>query len=220
MQSLKMKREIDLVMFDLDGTLADTGEDLASSVNYTRSFFHLEPLENPLVYAHVGRGVEHLLRSTLPEKYQDRLQEVMEVFLRHYEDHLLDTTALYPHVRETLDYFARKKRVVVSNKPYSFTVRVLYGLKIESCFDEVLGGDSVPQKKPDPGPLKQVLSGFGVSSRKALMVGDGATDIEAGKRAGVFTCGVTYGLGPKEELMASKPDLLVDDLWQLNEHFR
>jgi phosphoglycolate phosphatase len=214
-----MKREIDLVMFDLDGTLADTGTDLANSVNYVRSYLSLEPLEDRMVYDHVGRGVEHLIRSSLPDSYQDRFREVMELFLRHYELHLLDATALYPHVKETLDYFRQKKRAVVSNKLQRLTVSVLRGLGIELCFDVILGGDSVQQKKPDPASLNQVLSAFGVSPAKAVIVGDGDTDIHAGKRAGVYTCGVTYGLGNREELVAAEPDYLLDDLCELKEYF-
>lgn len=214
-----MKRETDLVIFDLDGTLADTGQDLANSVNYVRSCLSLEPLEDRIVYGHVGRGVEHLIRSSLPEQCQDRFREVMELFLRHYEYHLLDTTALYPHVEETLDYFREKKRAVVSNKLHRLTLSVLRGLGIELCFDVILGGDSVPQKKPDPGPLNQVLSTFGIGPAKAVIVGDGGIDIEAGKGAGVCTCGVTYGLGNREELVAAKPDFLIDDLRELKEYF-
>ncbi|MBI4490846.1 MAG: HAD-IA family hydrolase [Deltaproteobacteria bacterium] len=214
-----MKKEIDLLMFDLDGTLANTGQDLANSVNYVRFRFDLEPLEDRLVYGHVGRGVEHLVRSSLPEKCQHRFREAMELFLEHYEDHLLDTTVLYPYVKETLHYFGKKRRVVVSNKLHRLTVSVLRGLGIETCFDAILGGDSVAQKKPDPEALNQVLTAFGISPVMALMVGDGDTDIEAGKRAGVLTCGVTYGLGKREEVIATEPDLLIDNLSQLTEYF-
>lgn len=215
-----MKKEIDLLMFDLDGTLADTGQDLANSVNYVRFRLDLEPVEDWLVYGHVGRGVEHLIRSFLPKECQHRFTEAMELFLRHYENHLLDTTILYPYVKETLRYFGKKRRVVVSNKLHRLTVSVLRGLGIETCFDAILGGDSVAQKKPDPEALNQVLTAFGISPVMALMVGDGDTDIEAGKRAGVLTCGVTYGLGRREELIGAEPDLLIDDLSQLTEYFR
>lgn len=214
-----MKREIDLVMFDLDGTLADTGQDLANAVNYVRTRLDLEPLEDRLVYGHVGRGVEHLLRSSLPEKFRDQFQEIMEMFIRRYESHLLDTTVLYPQVKETLDYFQGKRRVVVTNKLHRLTLSVMRGLGIDLCFDAILGGDSVPQKKPDPGPLNQILNAFGIKPEKALMVGDGGTDIEAGRRAGVVTCGVTYGLGATDELMAARPDFLIDNLHRLTEYF-
>ncbi len=205
-------------MFDLDGTLAATGRDLANSVNHVRSLLKLEPLEDSLVYGHVGRGVEHLLRSSLPEKYQNRFSEVMELFLRHYEEHLLDTTVLYPHVKEILDHFSVKKRAVVSNKLHRLTVAILRGLGIEVCFDAVLGGDSASNKKPDPSALNHVLDAFKVEPSKALIVGDGDTDIEAGKRAGVYTCGVTYGLGKREELVAAGPDFLIDDLRELTDY--
>lgn len=214
-----MKKAIDLVMFDLDGTLADTGRDLANAINYVRSRLNLEPLDDRLVYGHVGRGVEHLLRSSLPQAYEERFQEVMELFLRRYESHLLDATVLYPYVKETLDYFREKRRVVVSNKLHRLTLSVLRGLGVESCFDAILGGDSAPQKKPDPAPIHQVLSTFRVDPAKALMVGDGGPDIEAGKKARVVTCGVTYGLGDREELVAAEPDFLIDELRQLTEYF-
>lgn len=206
-------------MFDLDGTLAATGRDLANSVNYIRSVLRLDPLDDRLVYSHVGRGVEHLLRMSLPENSQDRFPEIMKLFLKHYAEHLLDTTALYPHVRETLDYFKGKKRAVVTNKLHRLTVPILRGLGIEECFDAVLGGDSVGEKKPDPSALRQVLTSFSIEPARALIVGDGDADIEAGRRAGVHTCGVTYGLGKKEELVAAGPDYLIDDLRELANYF-
>ena len=214
-----MKKQLDLVMFDLDGTLAATGRDLANSVNHIRSTLHLEPLDDRLVYGHVGRGVEHLLRMSLPQNSQDRFKEIMELFLKHYAEHLLDTTVLYPHVQETLDYFQEKKRAVVSNKLHRLTVSVLRGLGIEGCFDAVLGGDSAAEKKPDPSVLNQVLTLFQIEPTRALIIGDGDADIEAGRRAGVHTCGVTYGLGEKAELVAAGPDYLIDDLRELEKYF-
>jgi len=155
-----MKKPIDLVMFDLDGTLADTGQDLADAVNHTRAHFNLEPLSDALVYTHVGRGVEHLLRHSLPEDSADHFQEVMRVFLERYESHLLDKTVLYPGVHEVLDYFRDKRRVVVSNKMHRLTVAVLRGLGVEKQFDAILGGDSVAEKKPHPALIHDVLERF------------------------------------------------------------
>lgn len=214
-----MKRGVELIMFDLDGTLADTGQDLAKAVNHVRSGFKLEPLEHRLICGHVGRGVEYLMRHTLPDEHLGRLGEALNQFLQYYERHLLESTELYPHVLDTLDYFSKKKKVIVTNKPQGLTVSLLKGLGIVTCFDAVLGGDSGPRKKPDPEPLRRVLACFDVEPVKAVMVGDGNTDIEAGKGAGVHTCGVTYGLGRIEELREAKPDFLIDDLRQLTEHF-
>jgi phosphoglycolate phosphatase len=214
-----MKRAIDLVMFDLDGTLADTGQDLAEAVNHTRAHFNLSPLPSGVVYSNVGRGVEHLLKQSLPEDSADHFHEVLRVFLHRYENHLIDNTVLYPGVRDVLDYFQNKHRVVVSNKIHRLTVAVVRGLGVEGQFDAILGGDSAAEKKPHPALLHEVLNRFRISPTQALIVGDGDTDIEAGKRAGVLTCGVTYGLGNRAALIASAPDILIDDLNQLSRYF-
>ena len=214
-----MKKSVDLVMFDLDGTLADTGHDLADSVNFTRGHFALAPLPEKLVYGNVGRGVEHLLKQSLPEEGTERFSEVMRVFLEHYEAHLLDRTVLYPGVREVLEYFRGKRRLVVSNKMHRLTVAVVRGLGVADEFDAILGGDSAAEKKPHPALLHLALEKFQITATSALMVGDGDTDIEAGKRAGVMTCGVTYGLGNRNDLVAAKPDVLIDRLTALADYF-
>jgi haloacid dehalogenase superfamily, subfamily IA, variant 3 with third motif having DD or ED/haloacid dehalogenase superfamily, subfamily IA, variant 1 with third motif having Dx(3-4)D or Dx(3-4)E len=206
-------------MFDLDGTLADTGRDLADAVNHTRAHFDLPALADSLVYANVGRGVEHLLRQSLPRESSEHFQKVMQVFLARYENHLLDATALYPDVRKTLDYFRDKKRVVVSNKVHRLTVAVLRGLGVETEFDAILGGDSALEKKPHPALLNDVLRRFDVPRDRAIIVGDGDTDMEAGKRAGIITCGVTYGLGDRDKLLAAQPDFIIDNLRELLNYF-
>ena len=215
-----MKKFIDLVMFDLDGTLADTGRDLADAVNFTRAHFALEPLPDRVVYSNVGRGVEYLLKHALPEQGPDRFAEVMRVFLDRYEKHLLDKTVLYPGVHDILAYFHGKRRVIVSNKMHRLSVAVVRGLGVEKQFDAVLGGDSAAEKKPHPALLNSVLRRFQVQAASALMVGDGDTDVEAGKRAGVVTCGVTYGLGSQDDLVAAQPDYLIDHLAELSRYFR
>ena len=108
---------------------------------------------------------------------------------------------------------------MVTNKLHNLAVTVLRGLGIEERFDAVLGGDSGAEKKPDPALLRLVLRQFQIIPANALMVGDGDTDIEAGRCAGVITCGVTYGLANKDDLAAAKPDFLIDDLAQLTRDF-
>ncbi len=214
-----MKKTVDLVMFDLDGTLADTGHDLADAVNFTRAHFDRGALPDQAIYAHVGRGVEHLLKHALPEESPNHFEDVMRVFLEHYEHHLLDRTVLYPGAREILEYFRDKRRVLISNKIERLAVAVVRGLGVDNQFDTILGGDSAAEKKPHPALLNLVLRRFLIPPGRALMVGDGDTDIDAGKGAGVITCGVTYGLGNKDDLIATKPDFLIDNLSQLSVYF-
>jgi phosphoglycolate phosphatase len=214
-----MKRRVDLIMFDLDGTLADTGADLTDSVNYTRAHFELAPLPAQKVYANVGRGVEHLIRHSLPIESPAHFSEVMRIFIEHYEAHLLDKTVLYPGVRDVLEEFRSKRRVVVSNKIQRLTEAVVRGLGVGERFDLILGGDSAAEKKPHPALLNLALERFHTAATSALMVGDGDTDVEAGKRAGVMTCGVTYGLGDKHLLVSAKPDVLIEHLTELPNYF-
>jgi phosphoglycolate phosphatase len=155
----------------------------------------------------------------LPKESSEHFQKVMQVFLARYENHLLDATALYPDVRKTLDYFRDKKRVVVSNKVHRLTVAVLRGLGVETEFDAILGGDSALEKKPHPALLNDVLHRFDVPRDRAIIVGDGDTDMEAGKRAGIITCGVTYGLGDRDKLLAAQPDFIIDNLRELLNYF-
>lgn len=214
-----MKRRVDLIVFDLDGTLADTGADLADAVNFTRSRFDLAPLAPPRIHAHVGLGVEHLLRHTLPIKSAEQFREVIGVFTPYYEAHLLDKTVLYPGAREVLEAYRDKRRVVATNKIHRFAEAVVSGLGVRDCFDLVLGGDSAADKKPHPALILLALERFQITAANALMVGDGDTDIEAGRRAGVITCGVSYGLGDKDRLRAAGPDFMVDRLVDLREYF-
>lgn len=214
-----MKKSIDLVMFDLDGTLADTGHDLADAVNFTRAHFRLPPLLDQIVYGNVGRGVEHLLKYSVPEAGGERFSEVMTVFLARYENHLLDRTVLYPGVPEVLRYFGAKRRAVVSNKMHRLTLAVVRGLGVAGDFDAILGGDSVVEKKPHPAMLQSVLEQFRIAPANAIIVGDGDTDIEAGKRAGVITCGVTYGLGNPAAVHAAGPDVTIDRIGELADYF-
>jgi len=214
-----MKKSLQLVMFDLDGTLADTGHDLAESVNFTRREFSLPPLLDNAVYANVGRGIEHLLKHSLPEEGPEKFPQVMQIFLAYYETHLLDRTVLYPGVAEVLRYFSDKRRAVVSNKMHRLTVAVVQGLGLAAEFDAILGGDSVAEKKPHPAMLLAVLERFRIPPADAVIVGDGDTDIEAGKRAGVITCGVTYGLGDKAAVRAARPDVTIDRLAELADYF-
>jgi phosphoglycolate phosphatase len=214
-----MKRQVDLLMFDLDGTLANTGPDLADAVNFTRSHFDLTPLAAQRIYANVGRGVEHLVRHSLTINSAEQFKQALRVFVAYYETHLLDKTVLYPGVRAVLDEFRGKRRVVVTNKIQRLAQAVLRGLGIDDRFDLILGGDSAADKKPHPAVLNLALQRFNTAAPSALMVGDGDTDVEAGKRAGVITCGATYGLGDKGQLIAAKPDVLIERFTELPNYF-
>jgi len=185
-----------LLVFDLDGTLVDSKVDLANSVNYALDAFGFPALPHPVIYSFVGDGATTLIRRALGGEGNGRLPAVLDLFLDHYREHLLDTTLPYPGVVESLrersgDY----EMAVLTNKPLDMSRTILAGLSLERYFVEVVGGDSFENKKPHPEGLLHILRARGVPPKDTLMVGDSRNDVLTGRQAGVATCGVTYGLG-------------------------
>jgi len=210
---------VDLIIFDLDGTLVDTCHDLANSVNFALNALDLPPLELQEVISHVGDGLKKLMDRSLPKDRLGEMNEAIDIFRSHYREHLLDFSVFYPKVENVLNYFRGKKMAVVSNKPEEFTRLILKGLRRADLFEIILGGDSLPVMKPDPEPILHILKQLSVSPEKTAIVGDGTTDIEAGKAANVWTCAVTYGLKKKEVLLKMKPDFMIEDIVELKKIF-
>ncbi|MFQ5847321.1 MAG: HAD family hydrolase [Candidatus Methylomirabilales bacterium] len=211
---------VDLLVFDLDGTLADTRADLTAAVNHALEKLGRAPLSVEEVCRYVGDGVQTLLSRALGPDDLGVLEAGVGFFREYYAVHLLDATCLYQGVRETLEHFQGKRKAIVTNKPLEFTVRILEGLAISGHFDVVLGGDSTVERKPHPEPARRVLSATGVESRLAAMVGDSPVDVEMAKRAGLYSVGVTYGLRPVADLRAAGPDVLIDDFPELRRRLR
>ncbi|MBP2679853.1 MAG: HAD-superfamily hydrolase, subfamily variant 1 [Deltaproteobacteria bacterium] len=195
-----------LLVFDLDGTLVDSKEDLANAVNVALESFDFPPLPHPTIYSYVGDGASTLIRRALPPQKAALLPEVLDRFLAYYRRHLLDTTRAYPGVVAGLRKWAGIYRMaVLTNKG----VEILSGLSLDGYFFEVLGGDSFRTKKPDPEGLLHILRGAGVEAEDAIMIGDSGNDVAAGRAAGTVTCGVTYGLGASG-FAEHPPDFTVD----------
>ncbi len=199
-----------LLVFDLDGTLIDSRADLAASANHLRAAWGLPPLPEEEVGRHIGHGVGKLVRGILGVEEAREVERAMDVFRRHYREHCLDRTRLYPGVAETLEALAGRRMAVVTNKPKSFTDAILAGLGVAARFDEVLGADSTAKRKPDPMPILVVMERLGVGAGETLVVGDSDTDVVAGKAAGCRTCGVTYGIGDLAVMRASGPDCEIE----------
>lgn len=208
-------RELDLILFDLDGTLIDSKNDIADSANYTLKSLGLPELRPERIYGFIGDGVRKLLERTLPADYQGEIENAWATFSDHYQDNLLRTTVLYPGVSEVLVHFQEKSKIIVTNKPERFAIPVLRGMGILSCFERIIGGESMPLKKPHPDAILNLLHEKKIHGSRALMIGDGCNDIEAGKRAGVITCAVSYGLTDRETLQGSHPNLMIDNLTEL-----
>ena len=202
---------MDLVIFDLDGTLIDSSVDLANSVNAARAHLGLPPMEHAKVYSYVGNGAPVLIRRALGPEYSDNIvAEALEYFLAHYRAHILDNTVLYPGVREALERFRSEgiAMAVLTNKPVTASQAIIDGLGLHEHFRRVYGGNSFRQKKPHPIGIETLLAEQCSSRKGTLMVGDSAVDVETARNAGVTACGVTWGFQP-ETFADHPPDFLV-----------
>jgi phosphoglycolate phosphatase len=208
---------MDLLIFDLDGTLIDSKADLAQAVNAARAHLSLPPIDNESVYSYVGNGAPVLIRKALgPEFSEDQAKETLDFFLAYYREHMLDYTTLYPGAREALDRLKTEgvQMAVLTNKPVRFSKAILDGLGVGSHFFQVYGGNSFDQKKPDPVGIEALLTESGVLRESAMMVGDSAVDVLTARNAGIKVCGVTYGFQP-ETFESEPPDILVDSLREM-----
>jgi len=208
-----------LIVFDLDGTLADTRQDLANAVNRSLQQLGRDQLTVEIIGSFVGDGLQKLMERSLSATggIKDSLEAAVQAFQRHYQDHLLDTTTLYPGVAEALKAFKEQEMVVLTNKPRRYSLPILDHLGIAGHFKEVYGGDTFPVKKPDPFPLQEIMKRHSVEKNETLMIGDSLIDINAARAAGVLVCAVSYGFTPRETLAAVHPDFLVLDLRQIAE---
>jgi phosphoglycolate phosphatase len=210
---------INLIIFDLDGTLVDSTLDLANSVNATREFCGLPRIDTNIVASYVGNGAPVLIQRALgPDASAERIQEALTFFLENYRQHMLDHTRLYPGVRESLDRLKANgvKMCVLTNKPVRFSRDILAGLGVAAHFFQVYGGNSFETKKPDPMGVNALLAEAGATKPETLIVGDSAVDVLTARNAGVAVCGVTYGFQP-ETLEEQPPDFKMDRMEQVAE---
>ncbi len=205
-----------LVIFDLDGTLIDSAEDIAHSVNEVRTLLALEPLPLDEIESYIGNGVRRLLDLALEGCGPEARERAHSVYLPIYRRRLLDNTKPYPGVLAALEQLdvPGHSLAVLTNKPVRESVQILEGLGMHRYFAPVYGGDSFPRKKPDPTGVNHIIEEAGAQRSKTLFVGDSSVDFETARNAGVRCCLVTYGIRPKH-IATLEPDYRIDDLRKL-----
>lgn len=201
------------LLFDLDGTLVDSIADIAASANRALVRLGLEPLPEASVQGYVGRGARNLMRSCLGGE-EERVDRALALFAEDYAQHALDRTAPYPGVVDLLEGI-ELPMAVVSNKPARFCRQILAGLGLAHHFEAILGDGSCPERKPSPLPLLRAMEEMGVEPSRGLVVGDGIPDLVGGRAAGMATCAALWGLTPREELLAERPDFAVESASEL-----
>jgi phosphoglycolate phosphatase len=212
------KTPVDLMIFDLDGTLIESKWDIAQSVNFTLAELGLpeRPIEE--IFGFVGDGVKRLLRLAVGEENQTRFEEALKVFRGHYLEHCLDRTSFYPGIEPMLQHFAHKDKAIATNKSIEYTRVILNGLGPQH-FRYMVGGDNGFGLKPEPDMLLHIMERVGVPKDRTVLVGDSTNDINGGHNAGIRVCAVGYGMGNRAKMEACQPDWFIETPEQLMEIF-
>jgi phosphoglycolate phosphatase len=205
------------VIFDLDGTLADTLQDLADATNYALEKLHLpaHPLDKFRYF--VGSGRTELCRRALPADRSDLMDDCSRFFSEYYTDHCFDYTKPYPGVAEVLKKLRQSgvKIAVLSNKPHEFVLQTLNMLFPDFHFDLLYGDRPEVPRKPDPAGALLIAKEFGVSSDRIAYVGDTSIDMDTANRAGMFAIGVSWGFRDRQELLDHHARIIVDTMDEL-----
>jgi phosphoglycolate phosphatase len=226
---------IQLVIFDLDGTLIDSRLDLVHSVNAALRHIGRPELPDDVIASYVGDGAPLLIQRALGGETVDEavVRRGLQFFLAYYREHKLDHTTVYSGIHEALGTIQNsvhrtsngsghrgtpRQMAVLTNKPVIPSRAIVEALGLAPFFRQIYGGNSFATKKPDPEGARKLLDEYRVRPEEAAMVGDSHVDVETGRNAGLWTVGVNYGFAP-HTLLESPPDVLVDAPHELAEFF-
>ncbi|BAF69313.1 phosphoglycolate phosphatase [Nitratiruptor sp. SB155-2] len=210
------------IFFDLDGTLIDSVPDLADALNAMLIQLGKKPFQEHQIRTWVGNGATMLVKRALsgssePKNIDNALfQKALQIFFEKYENNLCNKTTLYPRVKETLSQLHTKYPLaIITNKPYRFARPILESFGIDNYFSLILGGDSLPEKKPHPKPLLHACERLSCNPKNSLMVGDSKNDIIAAKKADIPVVAVDWGYNYDEPLTIYQPDYIIKDFTEL-----
>ena len=197
------------IIFDLDGTLVDSRADLCTGVNLMRGDFDLPPLPPEQIVTYVGNGTSLLCERAL-QGTAISVDDALPRLKKHYREHLLDQTRLYPGAEEGLRqlHHAGIPLAVISNKLETPSKLILEGLGVAGLFQYIIGGDSGFKLKPDPDSLLHVVNAVGAEATRSYMVGDNYTDLASARMAKMLSVYAAYGFGVLKD---EKYDFRIDD---------
>ena len=210
-------KEVDLIIFDLDGTLVDSCESIASAVNDMLRKLNLREKTKEEIRSYIGTGVIELIKKSLGDDHADLLDKGFSIFDEYYKNHPAENSKLYPGVKDILEYFKNKIKLIITNRNIESAKIVLKEFGIYDYFKSITGGDDPSCAKPNSCPLDNAISKLDINKDRVIIVGDMDIDVLAGKAAGIATCAVTYGIGKKEDIVKINPDYLIDNISKLKE---
>lgn len=209
---MALRMSLSLVIFDLDGTLADTLADISAAMNRVLADFGLPTHPTARYARYVGEGVARLAERVLPPERQDLHARVTEAFRADYSEHLVVESAPYPGIPELLDALAARgvEIAVLSNKPQALTQRVVDALFAGRTFRAVVGQQPEVPKKPDPSAALAIAGDAGARPGSCALVGDTPTDIHTARAAGIMAIGVQWGFRRRDDLESAGADAVIE----------
>lgn len=216
-------QQVDLVLFDLDGTLVETAPEICDAVNDALRSVALAPVAQRQVSDWIGHGTRELLvhalagscgRAVAEVRTSELLQRVSAAYDGFYRQRCGTRSRLYPRVRETLQALRGRgtRLALVTNKESRYTRAVLDAHDLRPLFDRVVSGDDLATRKPDPAGVLSCLQAFGVPAQRALFVGDSSIDVATARNAGIAVWALPYGYNMGQPISASAPDRLIADV--------
>jgi len=204
-----------LILYDLDGTLADTRQDIINGVRYALVTLKGPDLTDDEIKDCVGTGLHALIKQVFRTEDEKLADRGAKLYREHYKKHMLDHTRLYPGAREFLEYFKDRKQAVITNKPNPFSSQIFEALGVAHFFIAILAGDNGLPFKPDPAAIHHLIEQTGAKPEEVIFVGDSPIDIQAARNAGVEVVTLSHGFASEATLREAKPDHLVHDFAEL-----
>lgn len=216
-------KHIDIISYDFDGTLVDSIPDITAAMNHTLREYNLPPVTAVQMKSFVGDGIPLMVERALTaalnvHKNQNLFNGYYDSVLKRYKllysEHCTEKSRLYPGVPEVLRHFSHKIQILITNKAESMTRKMLRHFELEEYFDLIIGGDTLPERKPHPSIMEYVRSKYGMNLT-LCHVGDSTVDIKTAKEAKALSVAVSYGYSSDDALKNARPDYVINHFQEL-----
>tara|TARA_S200000501_G_scaffold379024_1_gene446650 strand:+ start:39708 stop:40355 length:648 start_codon:yes stop_codon:yes gene_type:complete len=206
------------IIFDLDGTLVDSLEDIANAVNETLNELGLPRKNNKFIKSAIGSGAKTLLNTCLPPNVLVD-EKIYKMFLINYNSETHNQSKLYPGVLSFLEKSADIRKAVLTNKPIEPALKIIKKLKINKYFEKIVGLDNVNPPKPDPSGLNTILTFLELSPDQAIMIGDGFQDIRVANNVKMDSIAILDRIGDNQLVLSQNPTYTVKNFFEISDMF-